>query len=452
LGYGPRVDAATLLDAGPSAQREALRDGRVSAVALADASVAAARELDARVNAFVSIDGEGARAAAEDADRRRAAGEDGPLLGVPIAIKDDLDVTGRVTGWGSRARTAPATRDDTVITRVRAAGMVPIGTTTLPELAAYGVTDSALTGITRNPLAPDRTPGGSSGGSAAAVAGGAVGIATASDGAGSIRIPAACCGLSVQGCLTRRVRDAAVYLDVLGGFPTSLADAADRDPAPLRIGVDLRSPVTPALPLHPEVAAAVERTADLLAALGHRVAPVHVRYGATPLGLSARMVRSLHEAAVATDDPAELEARTRELARLGALVPGRLMGPARRHGRAAASRMLGGLGIDVLLTPVARGPAVPVGRWADRGGLATLIGMARHYPHTPAWNHTGQPAASLPAGETADGLPLAVQLVVGPGEDARLVSLAAQLERQGPRGSASKATSAVAAQTPPRLR
>ncbi len=442
------MDAATLLDAGPSTQREAVRDGRVSAVELAEAAVAAARDLDARVNAFVVIDAEGARAAAEDADRRQRDGEDGPLLGVPIAIKDDLDVAGRVTHWGSRARTSPAPADDPVITRLRAAGVVPIGTTTLPELAAYGVTDSALTGVTRNPRALDRTPGGSSGGSAAAVAGGAVAIATASDGAGSIRIPAACCGLvgvkpsagvtpgsggwhglAVQGCLTRRVRDAAIYLDVLGGFSSSLTDAADREPAPLRIGVDLRSPVSPALPLGPDVAAAVARAAETLAGLGHAVSEVRVRYGATPLGMSLRMARSLHEAAAATDDPGRLEARTRQIARIGGLVPARLMGPARRHGESAAHRVLDRLGVDVLLTPVARGPAVPVDHWAGRGGLATLIGMARHYAHTPAWNHTGQPAVSLPAGETADGLPLAVQLVAGPRQDARLVSLAAQLER-----------------------
>ena len=216
---------------------------------------------------------------------------------------------------------------------------------------------------------------------------------------------------------------------MLGGFPSSLVEAAAREPGPLRIGVDLRSPASPALPLDPETATAVRRTAETLAGLGHRVEEVRVRYGAIPLGLSLRMARAIHDAATATDEPERLEARTREIARLGGLIPERLVAPARRHGAAAGGRVIARLGVDVLLTPVARGPAVPVGHWADRRGLATLLGMARHYAHTPAWNHTGQPAVALPAGRSAGGLPLAVQLVAGPGADARLVGLAAQLER-----------------------
>lgn len=441
------MDAAALVADTPRAQADALRTGAVTATELAEATLAAAREVDARVNAFAAIDAEGALAAAQEADRRRAAGEKGPLLGVPIALKDDLDAAGHVTSWGTRARRTPARSDDMVVRTLRVAGLVPIGRTTLPELALYGFTESARFGTTRNPVDPRRTPGGSSGGSAAAVAGGAVGIATASDGAGSIRIPAACCGLvgikpgagrmpgggwnglAVQGCLTRRVPDSVLYLDLVGEFPVPLAAAADQDPPPLRIGVDLASPVSPALPLDPELAGAARRSAEVLAGLGHDVREVRARYGAASVGFVARMLHGVAAAAAEVDDPTLLEARTAEVARLGRLVPEALVGPARRQGEARGRRLLADLGVDVLLTPPARGPAVPVGYWDGRRGLTTMLGLARHYAHTPAFNHTGQPAAVVPVGRTRAGLPLAVQLAVPPGDDARLVSLAAQLER-----------------------
>lgn len=441
------MDAAALVTQPPLAQAAALRAGEVSAVDLAEATLRAAREVDARVNAFAELDADGAHAAASDADRRRAAGEDGPLLGVPIALKDDLDAAGHVTSWGTRARSTPARADGPVVATLRTAGLVPIGRTTLPELAVYGFTESARFGITRNPLDPSRTSGGSSGGSAAAVAGGAVGIATASDGGGSIRIPAACCGLvgikpgagrtpgggwnglSVQGCLTRRVADSATYLDLLGDFPTPLAAAAEQEPPRLRIGVDLASPATPALPLDPELEAAVRRAADLLAGLGHDVRDVRVRYGAAPAGFVARMLNGIAGATSDVDDPALLEARTAEVARLGRCVPDALIGRARRQGEAFGRRALADLGVDVLLTPPARGPAVPVGHWAGRRGLTTMLGLARQYAHTPPWNHAGVPAAVVPVGRSDLGLPLAVQCVVGPERDALLVSVAAQIER-----------------------
>ena len=441
------VDAAALVADTPRAQSAALRAGQVTAVDLAAAAVAASRTLDAEVNAFLTIDAEAAHAAAQEADRRRAAGEDGPLLGVPIALKDDLDAAGHVTSWGTRARSTPAAADGPVVTALRTAGAVPVGRTTLPELALYGFTESAFSGITRNPVDPRRTSGGSSGGSAAAVAGGAVGIATASDGAGSIRIPASCCGLvgikpgagrtpgggwnglSVQGCLTRRVADSALYLDLVGDFPSPLAAAAEQDPPPLRIGVDLASPVSPGLPLDPDLESAVRRAADLLAGLGHDVRDVRVRYGTAPAGFVARMLHGLASTAADVDDPALLEARTAEVARIGRLVPGAAIGPARRQGEAWGRRVLADLDVDVLLTPPARAPAAPVGQWADRRGLPTMLALARHYAHTPAWNHAGNPAGVVPAGRSRDGLPLAVQVIVGPDHDARLVSLAAQLER-----------------------
>ncbi|MFC5139620.1 amidase [Actinomycetospora rhizophila] len=441
------MDAAALVTEAPLAQAAALRAGEVSAVDLAEATLRAARAVDARVNAFAELDPDGAHAAAQEADRRRAAGEDGPLLGVPIALKDDLDAAGHVTSWGTRARTTPARADGPVVAAVRTAGMVPIGRTTLPELAVYGFTESERFGATRNPIDTSRTSGGSSGGSAAAVAGGAVGIATASDGGGSIRIPASCCGLvgikpgagrtpgggwnglSVQGCVTRRVADSATYLDLIGDFPSSLAAAAAQDPPRLRIGVDLASPATPALPLDPELEAAVRRAADLLAGLGHDVRDVRVRHGAMAAGFVARMLHGVAGAAAEVDDPALLEPRTAEVAWIGRRIPDAAVRRARRQGEAFGRRALADLGVDVLLTPPARGPAVPVGHWAGRRGLTTMLGLAQQYAHTPPWNHAGVPAAVVPVDRSDVGLPLAVQCVVGPDQDARLVSVAAQIER-----------------------
>ena len=435
------------------AQRDALGRGEVSSAELTARALARAHAEQPRLDAFVSIDDAAATAAAREADRRRAAGDSGDLLGVPIVVKDDLDVAGRVTGWGGSAFTRPAPADSPMADALARAGAVVIGRTTLPELAACGFTESVAHGATRNPHALAHTPGGSSGGTAAAVAAGVVAAGTASDGAGSIRIPAACCGLpgfkpttgtmpspaagggegwhglATQGCLTRTVAEAACFLDAVGTFPTPLLPATNAEPAPLRIGVDVTPfPMAPPLALDPHVGGAVRRVADLLADLGHHVRPVRVRPGLAALAANARFLRSLADSAAAADEPSRLERRSAGMARVGSLVPAALLGPARAQGARWGARVLADAGVDVLLTPTMRGTAPEVGRWAGQGGLATLLSMGRFYAHTPAWNHTGQPAVSLPAG-TAGGLPLAVQLVAGRGEDARLVALAATVER-----------------------
>jgi amidase len=418
-------------------------------------ALARAHEVAPVLGAFTGIDDDGALAAAREADRRRAAGEDSPLLGTPIAVKDDVDAAGHVTAWGGRAFTRPAVADGELVAALRRAGLVPIGRTTLPELAAFGVTDSARYGITRNPLALGRTPGGSSGGSAAVVAADVVPIATASDGAGSIRIPAACCGLpgfkpthgtmpssggwwglSTQGCLTRDLGLAADYLDALGRFPESLRAALGAAPGRLRIGVAVDpAPLAPPLPLEEHVAGAVRLVADRLADLGHRVRPVRIRGDraqAASLGVTTRILRGLHDAAAGADHPELLEDRLRDLVRAGSLVPPTAARAAVRHGERWGARVLDELGVDVLLTPTMRGPAPRVDRWGGpaygtrRNGVATLTSMGRFYAHTPLWNHTGQPAVTLPV-DTGAGLPRAVQLVAGRDRDALLMSLAGQV-------------------------
>src|SRR5918999_4231012 len=189
------MDRDELAFAGPVRQAEAVRRGEVSSVELVELYLGRIERFDPELNAFRVVMADRALADARQADGRRAAGEDRPLLGVPIAVKDTEDVAGELTSFGTAAYPQPAARDNDFVARLRGAGAVVLGKTNLPELAIMGDTEGPAFGVTRNPWNTDRTVGGSSGGSAVAVAAGLVAAATASDGAGSIRIPAANCGL-----------------------------------------------------------------------------------------------------------------------------------------------------------------------------------------------------------------------------------------------------------------
>ncbi len=442
-------DVEKLLAQGPTAQLEAMRDGRVSARQLTVAALAALEREDARLNAVVELLADEAFDAAAEADERRARGDDAPLLGVPVAVKNDVDVAGHVTAMGSRSIHTPAPHDGELVTALRRAGAVPVATTTLPELAIYGFTESLARGITRNPHHLDHTPGGSSGGSAAVVAAGAVGLATASDGAGSVRIPAACCGLvgfkpthgtmpgsggwfglSTQGALARKVVDAALYLDALGSFPASLVEAAGREPGRLRVGLTTSaSAAVRAERLDPAVRAGLDHAAASLAAAGHEVVPVEVPYGLDAKMLTVRYLAGIRAKARSVEDQALLEPRTRRIMRLGRPFGPRSIERAREAGERWGGSVIDDLGVDVLLTPVMSSAALEVGSFSRRSGLRTVLAMNAFYPYTAQWNHAGAPAVSLPMGSD-EGLPLAVQLVGRRGDDATLVSLAAQLERR----------------------
>ena len=393
---------------------------------------------------------EAARAEAAAAQQARDAGDRRPLLGVPIAVKDTLDVTGETTLLGTSTTAGPATRDAELVRRLRAAGMVVLGKTTLPELALWPFTESPATGTTRNPWDLDRGTGGSSGGSAAAVAAGLAPAATGSDGGGSIRIPAACCGLvglkaqrgrvpmapdaghweglSHAGFLTRSVRDTALLLDEVtddGGFAAML-DAPRRA---LRIGWTTKAP-TP-IKVTPEVTAAVRETVRLLADAGHTASdrPSSPPYGAIVGAFFPRYLAGVRADLVRLPDPSRTERRTRQVAALGRALPRHALALAHRQS-AAATRRLDAMfdAIDVLVMPVLSSPPVPHERFRDRGMVATVRAASELVPFTPPWNVTGQPAMSVPAGFTADGLPLAVQLIARTGDEATLLAVAAQLE------------------------
>src|SRR3954470_19004753 len=223
--------------AGVAAQAELVWRGEVSARELAERALQRIERFDGELNAFGAVFAERALADADRADRRRAQGDRAPLLGVPLAVKDEIDIEGEVTSRGTRAITTRAPADAEVMRRLRAAGAVIVGKTTMPELGLWPFTESIGWGVTRNPWDLERTPGGSSGGSAAAVAAGLVPAAIGVDGAGSIRIPAACCGVfglrpqsgrvprwphdrdgshwQCFGPLTRSVLDGAIVLDVI---------------------------------------------------------------------------------------------------------------------------------------------------------------------------------------------------------------------------------------------
>src|SRR6476620_8898946 len=241
--------------AGLARQAGLIATGEISSRELTEAHLERIARLDPTLNAFRIVFAERALVEADQADGRRRGGENRPLLGVPIAIKDDTDVAGEITAHGTSAYGEPAREDAEVVRRLRAAGAVIVGKTNVPELEITPFTESPTFGVTRNPWDLNRTPGGSSGGSAAAVAAGLIGGALASDGGGSIRIPAGCCGLfglkpqrdripmapmqepwhglSVYGAVTRHVADTALFLDVTGdGEP--LAPAVGRDPGRLR--------------------------------------------------------------------------------------------------------------------------------------------------------------------------------------------------------------------------
>jgi amidase len=441
--------AAELVTAGPLAQIAALRAGTVSSRELTVATVAAIERVNPPINAVVEMLADEALIAADDADRRRSAGEDGPLLGVPIAIKNQHDIAGHVTGLGSRAMVRPAGQDDGFVALVRAAGMPMVATTTLPELAISGYTETDACGITRNPHDRERTPGGSSGGSAALVAAGGVGIASASDGAGSIRIPAACCGLpgfkptngtmpgtggwfglSTIGALAPSLADVALFLDVFGTFDAPLLTAAGQDPRPLRVGVTtVGSVATRMRPVDAEVVGAVRRAADALALAGHDVRDVEPTYGLGAKALTVRYLAGIRASAGQVDEPSRLQRNTAGIARLGRPFTPRTVDWAIRAGKAWGDSVHDELDVDVLLTPVMTGVAAPIGQFDGRGGLATVLAMNAYYPYTAQWNHAGVPAVSMPAGSDESGRPLAIQLIGRRHSDATLMSLAGQFER-----------------------
>jgi amidase len=455
------MDTTMLAFAGAAEQARLIRDGEVTSRELVEATLARIERLDPVLNAYRVVFAERVLVEADQADGRRNAGDDRPLLGVPVAIKDDVDVAGESTAWGTAAHAGPVLRDGEAVHRLRAAGAVIIGKTLVPEMTMLPATDTTTFGSVRNPWDLTRTPGGSSGGSAAATAAGLCGVALGSDGAGSIRNPSAWTGLfgikptrdrvpvsphddawqglAVNGPIARTVADAALFLDATvsdAGVPEGgFLAASAREPGRLRIAVSTKAPPG-ALPyVGKEERRAVQATADLLRRLGHEVIDRDPDFPpAIWPAAYTRVLRGISDdVKAAMPHPERLERRTRRVAAIGGAIPAGVVRWA-RDAEAAQARRLAALwqDVDVLLTPAAVDGPYEVGVMGARGAAGFLARGAERLTFMPVWNVTGQPAASVPSGFDDDGLPLGVQLVGRHGDDALLLSLSAQIEQARP--------------------
>jgi amidase len=465
----PFVDDYVQLDA--TAQADLVRRGEVHPTHLVEAAIRRIERLNPQLNAVITL--------LFDQALTQAASPhlpDGPFRGVPLLLKDFFCETRgdpyyagmrflRDLGWRSE-------QDTYLATKFRAAGFVFLGKTNLPELAGGPITEPEAFGITRNPWNLTRTPGGSSGGSAAAVASGMVPTAHGNDGTGSIRIPASCCGLVglkpsrgrtsvgpgrnggllgnvVEHVLTRSVRDTAAILDtVAGSMPGDLfvAPAPVRpyqqeigaDPGRLKVGLLAHNPILPT-PIHPECVEAVENTGKMLEALGH-----HIEYsfpsrfeGPSGLGLALRIV-STSGAAAALD---AWSARTGRQIGQNDVEPdtwnraeeGRQYTAVQIH--EAIQRLMNGIcrspewwagGFDLLITPTMAQPPIKVGE-TDPEKRTAAFGLM-NFPASLA----GQPAVSLPLHWSSEGLPIGVQIVADYGREDILIQIASQLEQAHP--------------------
>ncbi|MER6402531.1 amidase [Streptomyces viridosporus] len=425
----------------------AVREKRVAPREVVAEHLARIERFDGRVGAFRAVRAGAALAEADEVAARTDLGEL-PLAGVPVAVKDNLAVRGESMRVGSAATPdTPAERDHETVARLRAAGAVVVGLTNVPELCVFGTTEG-VHGTARNPWDPARSAGGSSGGSAAAVAAGMVPIALGNDGMGSLRIPAATCGLvtvkpgrevvpagigdgdwfgmSENGPLATTVEDARLMFAVLAG------PGAVRRPgaATRRIAVSLRSPLAGVTVAKPYAAAAREAAGVLIKA-GHQV-----RRADPPYPVSLGVTALAHwTAGTAVDargvDARLLTRRTRVHAAIGRRCEHTVRSGA---GRERLRQRLEPFFTehDVLLTPALARRSPKAGPWHERGWLRNVAANSAYSPLTPPWNLTGWPAMSVPFGTLPSGAPCAVQLVGRPGSEADLLEIAGQLEQRRP--------------------
>lgn len=456
------LDELTALEQG-----SAVRSGEVSPLELVEHYLSRIERLSDRVGAFVTVTGELARRQA-----LLAAGGVGdtssPLYGVPTAVKDLNATAGVVTEFGSAtmAGHVPEVSDEVVL-RMESAGLISLGKTTTPEFGSPCYTEPDNAPPARTPWDLERMAGGSSGGAAAAVAAGLVPLAQGSDGGGSIRIPASCCGLfglkptrgrisggpvygdpvglGTAGPLARTVRDAAALLDMLAGPavgdpfwapppPRSFLASCDVDPGRLRIG-RFAQPVIADVAVHPEVLVAYEDASRLLDSLGHDVDDI-----AVPLPTEAvatfetcwSVLTALSAAPPGTEHL--LRPLTRWLQERGRAVSAPEFGLAVGELRRLAAGALRALApYDAVLTPTLAQPPLRIGEIRDDADPARDFENQKAFtPWTSAWNVTGMPAVSLPLHVTPDGLPVGVMLAGRPAEEQLLLSLSAQVEAAAP--------------------
>ena len=443
-------------------QARLVRARELSSVELVESYLERIERIDPELNAFVTVCGEEALADARLADDSPA---DGAFHGVPIGVKDLTATAGICTTYSSHAFADNVPDiDAAVVRRIREAGFVIVGKTNTPEFGTTAFTESDLNGATRNPWSAARTPGGSSGGAAAAVAAGLLPLAHGSDGGGSIRIPASCCGLfglkpargrvspapfpsleglSTAGPISRSVADAAALLDVLSGYEPGdpwwtppparpFAEEAGEDPGRLRIAATASPPYD--APVDPACVAALESAAELLAELGHEV------FDATPPwtvpGLAETFITVWQVSpALYLGDPELYTELNRGLVERARATSAADYATAVFEVQVAARRVVEFWnGVDVVLTPTLALPPVAIG-WQEEGAETALAQLLRNVlftPFTAIANMTGLPALSLPLHWDDEGLPVGVQAIGPPAGEAVLLRLAAQVEAARP--------------------
>jgi amidase len=450
------VDPRDLAFAGAAEQARMLADGTITAPELLDVYLERIGRLDPGLRSYRVVLADTAREEAAAAQSRLDAGERLQLLGVPIAIKDDIDVAGEVTTYGSAAHGPARTQDAEVVRLLREAGAVIVGKTAAPEMMIWPFTETVTFGATRNPWHTEYTPGGSSGGSGAAVAAGLAPMAVGSDGMGSIRIPSTWCGLfgmkpqrdrvpmaphddawnglSVNGPMARTVEDAALFLDVTAPGNGFVA-AVKRPPGQLRIALSTKVPPLLTARVGKAQRTAVEEAGALLGELGHEVITRDPDYPTSAVYSQAmpRYFRGVYDDVKALPHPERLDARTRAFARIGGLFSERRMNAIRGAESEVAERIQSIFDdVDVVVTPgTATGPS-RIGAYQRRGAVSTLALVAARVPFQAMFNVTGQPAAVVPWGLDGKGVPTSIQFVGKPFDEAMLLSLAAQIEQARP--------------------
>lgn len=447
-------------------QAQLIARGEISPVELMTDYLDRIQRFDPELNSFVTVIGEQALDDARRAQRSLGRDDLPPFHGVPISIKDLTETAGIRTTASTKAFADKIGEVDAhSVRKIKDAGFILLGKTNTPELGTLCVTESELNGVCRNPWDPARTPGGSSGGAAAAVAAGLCPVAHASDGGGSIRIPAACCGLiglkpargrisngpragealagfGIQGPITRTVEDAAALLDVLEGYelgdpywapapPRPFVREVGAPPGRLRVAVTATSPNF--APVDPAIVGATGDAAALLDSLGHIVeeaAPDWVDADITPAFVAVFQTLS----AYADIDPQDMEPMNRALAESAATTSSldyvRALSALQKKARAIIDFWAS---YDLVLTPSLALPPVPIGwLFEDEDPWAQFAKMALFVPFSPIANLTGQPAVSLPLCWGEDGLPIGMQLTGPPAGEAMLLRVAAQLEEARP--------------------
>ena len=439
-------------------QARLVRDGEVSSVELVQLYLDRIERLDPEVNAYVTV-------RAEEALEEARSPRPGPFSGVPLPVKDLTETAGIRTTFSCKAFADYVPDADVeVVRRIREAGFVLLGKTNTPEFGSTAVTESELNGICRNPWDRARTPGGSSGGSAAAVSAGLAPLAHGTDGGGSIRIPASCCGLfglkptrgrvspaprpdaygfSTTGPVAHTVADAAAFLDAVAGSrpgdpyvapPPERPFAEEVGAAPGRLRIGLAGEPPHPVPVHAVCTAAAEEAAQLLVELGHEVETAVLPPPSPELMALFAVVWQTIPTLYPVADPSLLEPLNRTLAEA-----------ARSTSSADYVKSVVGLQLytralaeawaryDVVLTPTLAQPPVPVGWVGEPEDPWEQYGRAAAFtPFTPPANVAGVPAASVPFAWTDDGLPVGIHLIGRAADEATLIRLASQLEEARP--------------------